>query len=173
MTLLCTLKSGEKQSTTIIFSPPLAGYEAVKPRLLEMKAIAQENLGMIRAPHITSFEFPLPEGYWLLAAIGALSFLTFYPETSLTNPVTNMLGRSSIQRAFQITVVIHALESLYTLSLCRRHKTGFVNGVSCLQFFRCTTERLTRMLDSVWPQYASIRLLHVGPSAEAYPESEN
>ena len=27
--------------------PPLSGYEEVKPRLLEMKALSQEGLGMV------------------------------------------------------------------------------------------------------------------------------
>ncbi|KAF8634673.1 hypothetical protein AX15_000774 [Amanita polypyramis BW_CC] len=150
MTLLCTLKSGEKQSTTIVFNPPLAGYEAVKPRLLEMKAIAQEGLGMIKAPHITSFEAPLPEGYWVLVAVGALSFLTFFPDTPLTKPVINVLGLSTVQRAFQITLAMHALETLYTLSLCRRHKTSFVvgalHGVSTMLFGFYTWVRLRRRI---------------------------
>jgi hypothetical protein len=47
MTLGCTMKSGAKQDVVVVFDPPLAGYEEVKPRLLEMKAIAQEGLGMV------------------------------------------------------------------------------------------------------------------------------
>ncbi|KAF8736761.1 hypothetical protein AX14_013998 [Amanita brunnescens Koide BX004] len=125
MTLLCTLKSGEKQSTTVTFNPPLAGYDAVKPRLLEMKAIAQEHLGMIKAPHIASFEFPRPN-YPPLVFTTALSFLNFFPETALAKHAINLLGLSNVQRAFQFTVAIHLLESLYTLYLCRKHKTGSV-----------------------------------------------
>ena len=128
MTLLCTLKSGEKQSIAVTFSPPLAGYDAVKPRLLEMKAIAQENLGMIKAPHITSFEFPTPN-YPPLAFVTAVSYLSFFPETALAKPAINLLGLSNVQRAFQFTLVSHLLESLYTLYLCRKHKTGFMVGV--------------------------------------------
>lgn len=48
MTLGCTLKSGEKKEVRIALNPPLSGYDDVKPRLLEMKAISQENLGMVR-----------------------------------------------------------------------------------------------------------------------------
>ncbi|KAF8736762.1 hypothetical protein AX14_013998 [Amanita brunnescens Koide BX004] len=128
MTLLCTLKSGEKQSTTVTFNPPLAGYDAVKPRLLEMKAIAQEHLGMIKAPHIASFEFPRPN-YPPLVFTTALSFLNFFPETALAKHAINLLGLSNVQRAFQFTVAIHLLESLYTLYLCRKHKTGSVVSV--------------------------------------------
>ena len=48
MTLLCKMKSGESRSVRVPIEPPLAGYHDVKPRLLEMKSIAQENLGMVR-----------------------------------------------------------------------------------------------------------------------------
>ena len=43
-----TLPSGdEKISIRIEFKPPLSGYEEVKPRLLSMKADAEEALGMV------------------------------------------------------------------------------------------------------------------------------
>ncbi|KAK2461097.1 hypothetical protein APHAL10511_006876 [Amanita phalloides] len=125
MTLLCTLKSGEKQTSTITFNPPLSGYDAVKPRLLEMKAIAQEKLGMIKAPQITTFEFPLPGAYLAIVYVGFFSFLTFFPENHLAKPVLDVVGASNVLRIVQISVVLHVLESLYTLSLCRKHKTGF------------------------------------------------
>ena len=128
MALLCTLKSGEKQSTTITFNPPLAGYDAVKPRLLEMKAIAQEKLGMIKTPHLTSFQFPRPD-YIPIAFTAALCYLTFFPETSLATSANNLLGSSTVPRTFQMIAVLHALESLYTIHLCWKHKTGFVAGV--------------------------------------------
>ncbi|KAF8346321.1 hypothetical protein F5887DRAFT_961369 [Amanita rubescens] len=128
MTLLCTLKSAEKQSTTITFSPPLAGYDAVKPRLLEMKAIAQEKLGMIKTPHLTSFQFPQPD-YLPMAFAIALCYLNFFPETSPAKSAVNSLGLSTVQRTFQIVAVLHTLESFYTMHLCWKHKTGFMAGV--------------------------------------------
>lgn len=36
-----------KISIRIKFEPPLSGYEEVKPRLLSMKADAEEALGMV------------------------------------------------------------------------------------------------------------------------------
>jgi hypothetical protein len=39
----------EKISVRIQFEPPLSGYEEVKPRLLSMKADAEESLGMVTA----------------------------------------------------------------------------------------------------------------------------
>ena len=47
MTLTCTLKSGSKKEVRVALEPPLSGYEEVKPRLLEMKALSQEGLGMV------------------------------------------------------------------------------------------------------------------------------
>jgi hypothetical protein len=47
MTLTCTLQNGSKTPVVISINPPLRGYEDVKPRLLEMKALAQEGLGMV------------------------------------------------------------------------------------------------------------------------------
>ena len=44
-----TPSSGDaKFSVRIKFEPSLSGYEEVKPRLLSMKAEAEEALGMVR-----------------------------------------------------------------------------------------------------------------------------
>ena len=48
MTLTYTVKNTkEKKIVQVPLDPPLAGYEEVKPRLLGMKAEAQEGLGMV------------------------------------------------------------------------------------------------------------------------------
>jgi len=47
MTLTCTLRDKSTKVVVVPISPPLRGYEDVKPRLLEMKAKAQEGLGMV------------------------------------------------------------------------------------------------------------------------------
>lgn len=39
---------GEKKVVRVLFEPPLSGYEEVKPRLLGMKADADEALGTVR-----------------------------------------------------------------------------------------------------------------------------
>lgn len=54
MDLTYTTKSGEsKKAIRVPFNPPLAGYEDVKGRLLQMKVDAEEALGMVRP-------FPFP-----------------------------------------------------------------------------------------------------------------
>lgn len=48
MTLSYTIKgTNDKKIVRIEFDPPLAGYEEVKPRLLNMKVDAEEALGMV------------------------------------------------------------------------------------------------------------------------------
>ena len=49
MTLAYAPVGGAKKEVVISFDPPLLGYEEVKPRLLAMKAEAQEGLGMVRS----------------------------------------------------------------------------------------------------------------------------
>ncbi|KAG7449207.1 uncharacterized protein BT62DRAFT_669993 [Guyanagaster necrorhizus] len=120
MTLMCTLANGSKKEVVVVLDPPLKGYEDVKPRLLEMKALTQEGLGMIKAPHITSFRFPLTVNTWFtLFILGCL----LYIGTSPSHPKSPLYLPG-----------IHALESLYTLHLCRKHHTGLVVGAQYVFF---------------------------------------
>lgn len=49
MTLTYQTKgSTETKEVRVVFDPPLAGYEEVKPRLMNMKGEAEEELGMVR-----------------------------------------------------------------------------------------------------------------------------
>lgn len=48
MTLAYKIKGSDaKKQVVVPIVPPLSGYDDVKPRLLEMKAKAQEGLGMV------------------------------------------------------------------------------------------------------------------------------
>ncbi|KAF8652573.1 hypothetical protein AX16_004326, partial [Volvariella volvacea WC 439] len=128
MTLTCKLKAGGTKVVVVEFDPPLAGYEEVKPRLLEMKAFAQEGLGMIKAPQISTFEFPrkalktipfvLPVLYFGLAPHNSTS-----PIFGPAHAVQAALGPSLLKYGTYGIIFAHFLESLYTLSLCRRHRT--------------------------------------------------
>lgn len=53
MNLSYSIKSGGVGSVHVKFDPPLSGYDDVKPRLLAMKAEAQEALGMVRSHILT------------------------------------------------------------------------------------------------------------------------
>ncbi|EIN06851.1 hypothetical protein PUNSTDRAFT_121903 [Punctularia strigosozonata HHB-11173 SS5] len=135
MTLSCKTKEGgdSKLDIRVPFDPPLAGYEEVKPRLLAMKVDAEQALGMTRNPQISTFE---PPRDWVYTAppILLLYYTMFAPAGA--GPVwepgfrlRQLVGGDSVVRGFWIFMVtVHALESLYTLSLCRRHRTGFVVG---------------------------------------------
>jgi hypothetical protein len=152
MTLGCTLKTGLKKEVRIALTPPLAGYDDVKPRLLEMKAISQEKLGMvsqkspsfcviinlgirqIKAPKITSFNLPRDcLGSGLL--VSTITYMALSPSAStwsvfsLAHIAHDVIGRTPLNYAFYVLCVAHVLESVYTFTLCRKHKTGFFLGV--------------------------------------------
>ncbi|KAF7986898.1 hypothetical protein HWV62_12665 [Athelia sp. TMB] len=135
MTLTCTIKgSSQKKVVVVAINPPLSGYEEVKPRLLAMKADAQEGLGMIKAPQITTFR--LPPGFFrptgLYAMLGYLSY-PHYSPSPLMEPsriINNFVGGwSTVRYGVGALVVIHILESFYTLSLCIKARTGFKVGL--------------------------------------------
>ncbi|KAH8105158.1 hypothetical protein BXZ70DRAFT_919606 [Cristinia sonorae] len=138
MTLKYKTKSGgeTKKEVRVTFEPPLAGYEEVKPRLMNMKADADEALGVTRAPQISTFR--LPRNALITATlIAALIYTTFAPTPSSSSysvlfaPATairSVVPHSFILGSWYFMVVTHSLEALYTFSLCKKHRTGFVVG---------------------------------------------
>jgi len=141
MTLTCTMKGGSKKDVRVPIDPPLSGYEDVKPRLLEMKAFAQEGLGMIKAPKITSFEIPSTYAYISGVVCTAVLYLHFIQPLSLPSFIPSD-GQYAIQFFFKFSAwvifVLHSLESLYTFHLCRKHSTGLlVGGLYVLSTFAC------------------------------------
>jgi len=131
MTLTCTMKGGSKRDVRVHIDPPLSGYEDVKPRLLEMKALAQEGLGMIKAPKITSFD--LPTRYASVSGLfcSAVLYLHFIQKLSVPSffiPDAHHAVQFSLKFTAWFILVAHSLESLYTFNLCWKHSTGFVVG---------------------------------------------
>ncbi|KAL0948281.1 hypothetical protein HGRIS_010874 [Hohenbuehelia grisea] len=136
MTLTCAMKSGGQNVVTIPLDPPLSGYGEVKLRLLEMKAEAQEGLGMIQAPQLKAFHLPSAVLKTLFPIL-ALIYCTLYsPEKSspLFVPARFILplvgGDYTVKLAWITVVLLHGLESFYTYSLCKKHKTGFFVGAA-------------------------------------------
>ncbi|KAK7682054.1 hypothetical protein QCA50_015018 [Cerrena zonata] len=138
MTLTYTVKgSSDKKQVRIEFDPPLAGYEEVKPRLLNMKVDAEEALGMLRAPQITSFH--LPFRIWIpTAMVASLVYVTFAPLRSspsynalylLANLTRETVPSWAIPTSWIFMVSVHFLEALYTLYLCRHFTTPFSVGL--------------------------------------------
>ncbi|KAG1751629.1 uncharacterized protein EDB91DRAFT_616512 [Suillus paluster] len=151
MTLLYKLKSGQSNTIRVPFDPLLSKYEDVKPRLLSMKVEAQEGLGMLKAPQITTFRFPLRPGVITGAVLLAYFYLVSPPPPSttfLSIPVTTMDAFFSPAHAFisatgfglsfrtacTILGVIHGAEALYTWSLCRRYVKGVVATAAYMGF---------------------------------------
>lgn len=150
MTLTCTMKGGSKRDVRVLIEPPLSGYEDVKPRLLEMKALAQEGLGMVRynlpqscislsnleqikAPKITSFDLPTTHAYISGFVCTAVLYLHFIQQLFLPSFISGN-AQYFIRFFFKFSawfiLVTHSLESLYTFNLCWKHSTGFSVGVS-------------------------------------------
>ena len=155
MTLTCKLKDGSSKVVRIVLDPPLLGYEEVKPRLLAMKVDAQEGLGMvwldivfreikylislhsqIRTPQISTFRLP-PITAASVALVLGLCYLTYFPRESssiLYRPAQVMWkatgGDLTIRASWILLGILHGIESIYTYTLCRRHRTGFRIGVS-------------------------------------------
>jgi len=133
MTLTYSIKNTkETKVVQVPFDPPLSGYEEVKPRLLGMKAEAQEGLGMIKTPQITDFRLPTQSAVTCVCCV-VLLYITFpyISPSPLFTPariIHASLGGLSMKLVWQVIFIVHILESLYTLSLCKRHRTGFVVG---------------------------------------------
>jgi hypothetical protein len=123
------------QIVHIEFDPPLLGYEEVKPRLLGMKADADEALGIAKAPQITHFEIPFQ--IWIT---GSLLLLLIYGTAMPSNPqgVFWWLARTLLTKipdvfftaSWVIVVVGHASEGLYVTSLARKHRMPWNIGVA-------------------------------------------
>ncbi|TCD61988.1 hypothetical protein EIP91_007652 [Steccherinum ochraceum] len=132
-----TKAGGEaKKEVRVVFDPPLAGYEEVKPRLMNMKADADEALGVTRSPQIDTFHLPTTALY-VGIAIGALVYTTYAPAPSSPSYSPIYAGANLlryyvpgwfIKFSWALVYGLHSLESLYTFSLCRKHRTPFVVG---------------------------------------------
>ncbi|KAI0077949.1 hypothetical protein K474DRAFT_1620141 [Panus rudis PR-1116 ss-1] len=143
MTLKYTLKAGgSPQEIKVAFNPPLSGSSEVKNRLITMKSEAEEALGMTRAPEITTFE--LPTRVYYTAPLVAFMFYTYLaPETAspsyapllyLAHATRSVIPWWFINASWYFMIVVHFLEALYTLRLCRKHRTPFWVGFQYVFF---------------------------------------
>lgn len=136
MNLTCALKNGGSKVVNVKFDPPLAGYDAVKPRLLEMKALAQEGLNMIKAPTISTFRIPTRGCLTSVFILLPLILAGFTPEDATSPPLRaavalrNVLGPSTVRWILKVVTGLHLLEALYVVNLCRRHNTGIAVGAA-------------------------------------------
>jgi len=130
------LPSSKPQVVRVEFDPPLLGYEEVKPRLLAMKADADEALGTVKAPQITHFELPFK--IWtttslilLLIYTTSAPILPHHHHHDDSNFYFWWLARTLRYGGFfpdvffptvwAFTCVVHLGEGFYAATLARRH----------------------------------------------------
>jgi len=128
MTLAYKLpKSTNEKIVTIGFDPPLFGYDEVKPRLLSMKLDAEESLGMMPRPQLTPFHFPMKALTTTFGPMLALIYVTY--DLSGAGWIRKLVGGdTTLYWIWVFMLSTHALESLYTAHLCRKHRTGLFDG---------------------------------------------
>ncbi|KAI9451592.1 hypothetical protein F5148DRAFT_539432 [Russula earlei] len=113
------------------FDPPLLGYEEVKPRLLAMKADADEALGTVKAPQITHFELPFQ--IWTTAfALLFLIYTTCAPPRGgrptapfwwLAHALRHDVFPDALFPAvWAFVLVVHGAEGAYAATLARKHR---------------------------------------------------
>ncbi|KAJ7935557.1 hypothetical protein B0H13DRAFT_2226973 [Mycena leptocephala] len=131
MTLSCKLVDGSTKDVVISFKPPLKGYEEAEPRLLEMKALSQEGLGKAKPPQIRTFRLQptgIPDGTFIFTLFPYLMFSPPRSDSPLFIPahfVQSYVDVKYIGMAFLAGVGWHALNTVYTLSLCWKHRIPF------------------------------------------------
>ncbi|KAI8977763.1 hypothetical protein BD414DRAFT_495566 [Trametes punicea] len=137
MNLTYQTKGGVSRNVRIPFDPPLAGYDEVKPRLLSMKADAEEELGMVPAPQITSFRFVsrmLQTGLLVILLVyttfsPAPDSLNYSPVFAPAHTLRTITPPWTLKFSWSLVAFFHTLESFYTLWLCKKHRTPFLVGV--------------------------------------------
>ncbi|KAJ3713061.1 hypothetical protein C8R42DRAFT_699067 [Lentinula raphanica] len=166
MTLTCKFKNGSSKDVRVAIDPPLSGYDDVKPRLLEMKAIVQEGLSMIKIPNISTFHLPWSALSVIFIVYPILVYLAYAPTFSptsgsaLTSVITQAVDMITLPARlltcmpylgpwllsifywlFWSVNVGHVLEAMYTASLCRRHGTAsfIFRGFSSQAAYVCAT----------------------------------
>lgn len=111
MNLAYQLRDSAKwHELTVEFDPPLSGYDAVKPRLLQMKADAEEQLGMAKTPPLTTFALK-PSMFNAVPVLLILAALSAAPYEKQT------ISRESVSPALRpyidtVNTVSHALTSV-------------------------------------------------------------
>jgi len=147
MTLTCSLKDGNKKVVRVVLDPPLSGYDDVKPRLLEMKALAQEGLGMIKLPIFSTLNFPVHAVLTTTFIPACLIIYTCaFPFYSAWLPAPSSLFASTSPLFAPARFVAahvpgpfltfmwagmlstHVVEALWVLSLVRKHAGNFTVG---------------------------------------------
>lgn len=100
------------------------------------------DLSQAKAPQLSTFHITT-RVFHTGVMIAALVYTTFaplptspsyHPAYTIATWVRNALPDGVLKACWIFMAVVHVLESFYTLSLCRKHRTPFLVGVSPSQF---------------------------------------
>lgn len=138
------------KQVTVPFDPPLAGYEEVRPRLLQMKLEAENAIGMAKKPTVAVYRLPS-----LRNALIVISLLLLWIGCATQENDYGSFGK--IRRLFGgwwtiratglVIVVLHSLEAAFQFRSCQRFSmpmqqtllwtfTTFILGFASLLEFR-------------------------------------
>ncbi|KAF7365325.1 hypothetical protein MVEN_00404500 [Mycena venus] len=136
MTLTCKIVGRSQKDVVITMKPKLASYKDAHDRLFEMKALAQEGLGQVKPPKIRSFRLQptgIPDGIFIFTLFPYLMFSPPHGGSSLFVPAQlaqSYVDVKYIGMAFAAGVGWHALNTLYTWTLCWKHSIPFGASVA-------------------------------------------
>lgn len=98
-------------------------------------------MSQAKAPQLSTFHIT-PRVFQTGVMIAALVYTTFspaptspsyHPAYTVASWVQNALPDGVLKACWIFMVTVHVLESFYTLSLCRKHRTPFLVGVGPFQ----------------------------------------
>ena len=132
------------------------------------------SLFQIKVPKITTFDIPI-QAYFMFLYTTFQTYLYVFggtplPYARLANLLISLFGTTPISILFWTVVILHILESLYTIRLCRSHSTGFTVGVSKLLLL-CRNQihsynAVVRLTATICRSHLTLRLPYMDRSEE-------
>lgn len=120
----------EEKEIHIPFEPPLSSEEDIRPRLIQLKKAAEEELNISPVPTVQTFRLPaavIPICFMILQ----LYMTTIAPDDSWYGWLRDAVGGwRTIKFLWIFTVTAHIGEALYAALLCRRFNTSFGIGAA-------------------------------------------
>lgn len=129
-------KQGKRESVKIELDPPLKTYRETRGRVLAMRDVAFKALGVPENPTIKTFTFP-PAFPLFVPIICLMALQAFTVLAPIGTPVAEWIrgmvrhwgGPNFLMATVWFLVFMHSAESLYTLHLCNKHDTPFVEKI--------------------------------------------
>ncbi|KEI41403.1 uncharacterized protein L969DRAFT_85174 [Mixia osmundae IAM 14324] len=119
--------ASEPKTVTIPFEPRLQSYDEARPRLLAMKAEAEQALRMDTVPVVDSFRLGRLVPF-IMTLVTFLVACTVMEDHEFGGRIRNAAGgMRTIVAAWIFAISCHIAEAYYQYTLCRKHKTGVRN----------------------------------------------